>query len=62
MANSEPYVPSGQPFHKELDSFRVWQTTTGFAVSDDLRALTYRGNLAGVARFIARQRSLGGRS
>lgn len=62
MADSESFVPSHKPFHVEPDKFRVWETTTGFLVSDDLRALTYLGDLAGVSRFIARQRSLGGRS
>lgn len=62
MANSESYIPSDtQPFHTEFDGFRVWETATGYVVRDDLTGSTYRGDLAGVARFIERQRSLSGR-
>lgn len=55
MANSEAYIPNGAPFHVEPDGFRVWQSGERFICASPT-AVTYRGDLAGVARFIERER------
>lgn len=52
------YIPEHAPFHTEPDGFRVWETETGFLVSNDNGPNTYRGDLKGVVRFIERERKL----
>lgn len=56
---AEPYTPSYEPFHTESDGFSCWKTAVEgkFIVSNQKNGNTYRGNLAGVVRFIERERA-----
>ncbi len=51
---TEPYIPTTAPFYA-VAGFRVWETATGFLAARDRSGDTYRGDLAGCARWIARQ-------
>lgn len=64
MASS--YIPYWVPFHVEPDGFRVWLagTKTRYdGVESDIlicaspTAVTYRGDMKGVVRFIERERA-----
>ena len=59
------YIPYWIPFHIEEDGFRVWTAGTrtladgtekDILICASPTAVTYRGDMAGVVRFIQRER------
>lgn len=53
---TEPFIPSPdhRPFYAAA-GFRVWEMSEGhYLAAEDNGPLTYRGDLAGCARWIAR--------
>lgn len=54
---AEAYIPTYAPFHVEPDGFRVYESgVEGKFICASPTAVTYRGDMAGVVRFIERQR------
>lgn len=54
-AADHSYIPSYAPFHVEADGFRVWEKDGRFTCAGPT-AVTYRGDMVGVVRFIERER------